>query len=460
MTTAFATCGECAAAVVESGVIGLDAQQRLAEFIRKSPTAGPKDLAGFLVQQNMLTRFQAECVIAGRASELTLASYTLIDVIGVGSMGPVYKAKSAKDGGWYAIKIVPRRNVMNLASVAEKVKALKQVRHPRVSALVNIGASGDKIYLVWPYLEGGQRLDDLLNKRGMVPPRQAAQIVLQAASGLQPYHRHGLFHGLLKPTDVLIGTDRRVRVLDFGVGFLLTSERGKAILDTMTNGKTLAKGLDCASPESILDSLARTPAGDQYSLGCILYRCLAGRYPFPYANPVRKMLAHQNEYPTPVRELSPETPPALAELAERLMQKAPEDRYPDIGDAIKELQAIASNSRAFAAAAPRTKSVVAAPASAAVERPPDGLETQEEARAALNRSRDRAVDTGCGTGSRRVGRSVDVVDDAQLIRAAVSGGRGTKGLRRRLGMGGSFAAVKQAVTQGWGGRCRGRTARP
>ena len=70
-------------------------------------------------------------------------------------MGAVYKAKSAKDGGWYAIKIVPRRNVMNLTAVAEKVKALKQVRHPRVSALVNIGAAGDKVYLVWPYLEGG-----------------------------------------------------------------------------------------------------------------------------------------------------------------------------------------------------------------------------------------------------------------------------------------------------------------
>ncbi len=348
MTTAFATCGEYAASVSESGLVGPDDRERLAEFVRKSPAAGPKELAGFLVGQRILTRFQAEYVLEGRTAELTLASYTLTDVIGTGAMGAVYKAKSAKDGGWYAIKLVPRRSVMNLTSVAEKVKALKQVRHPRVSALVNIGASGDTIYLVWPYLEGGQRLDDLLKKHGAVPPRQAAQIALQAASGLQPYHEHGLFHGLLKPSDVLIGADRRVRVLDFGVGFLLTSDRGKAILDTMTNGKTLAKGLDCASPESIMDSLARTPAGDQYSLGCILYRCLTGRYPFPYDNPVKKMLAHQNEYPAPVREFSPETPAALADVVERLMQKAPEDRYEDIGEAVKELQALTSNARAFA----------------------------------------------------------------------------------------------------------------
>ncbi|HVS40310.1 MAG TPA: protein kinase [Gemmataceae bacterium] len=377
MSTAFAACGEYAAALFDSGLVGPDERRRLAEFLQKTPAAGPKELSSFLVQHGMLTRFQAEYVLEGRVDQLTLASFQLIDVIGVGSMGPVYKAKSKKDGGWYAVKIVPRRNVMNLGTVAEKVKALKRVRHPRVSALVNIGASGDKIYLVWPYLEGGQRLDDLLKKHGKFPPRQSAQIALQAASGLLPYHEQGLFHGLLKPTDVLIGADRRVRVLDFGVGFLLTSERGKSILDTMTNGKKLAKGLDCASPESILDSLARTPAGDQYSLGCILYRCLTGQYPFPYDNPVKKMLAHQNEYPEPIRDLSPETPAPLADVVDRLMEKAPEDRYGSIAEAIKELQAITTNARAFTGATPKSKPFIGPAAPAAVEPPPERLEKQE-----------------------------------------------------------------------------------
>jgi serine/threonine protein kinase len=113
-------------------------------------------------------------------------------------------------------------------------------------------------------------------------------------------------------------------------------------LDTITNSKALAKGLDCASPESILDSLARSPAGDQYSLGCILYRCLTGRYPFPSDNPVKKMVAHQSEIPTSVRQLSPETPPALAAIVERLMEKAPEDRYESMGEVVNALQGIAS----------------------------------------------------------------------------------------------------------------------
>ena len=304
-TTAFATCGEYVAALSTSGLVGPGQLERAEEFVRTTPKASARDLADFLVNQGTLTRFQTNYLIEGRIADLTLANYTLVDVLGTGAMGTAYRARSAKDDGWYVIKIVPRRNVTNLKSIAEKVQALKQVRHPRVSALVNLGASGERVYLVWPYVEGGQTLEHLLRRHGKTPPRQAAQIALQIASGLQPYHEKGLFHGLLKPTDVLIGADRRVRVLDFGVGFLLTSERGKAILDTMTNGKTLAKGLDTASPEAILDSLARSPAGDQYSLGCILYRCLTGNYPFPYENPVKKMLAHQSEIPTPVGDLAP-----------------------------------------------------------------------------------------------------------------------------------------------------------
>src|SRR5262249_41664183 len=180
---------------------------------------------------------------------------------------------------------------------------------PRSGTYVPVGARPDRVSMVWPFLEGGEKLDALVKRQGNLPPRQAAQVALQVASGLQAYHAHGLFHGLLKPSDILIGTDRRVRILDFGVGFLLTCERGKSLLDTTTNGKALTRGLDCASPESIEDPLNRTVFGDQYSLGCILYFCLTGQFPFPDDNPVKKMLGHQFEEPTGVRELAPEVSP-------------------------------------------------------------------------------------------------------------------------------------------------------
>src|SRR5262249_16601955 len=230
-------------------------------------------------------------------------------------------------------------------SISEKIEALKQVRHPRASALVHVGASGDRAYMVWPMLEGGEKLDALVKKHERLAPRLAAQIVLQIASGLQAYHEHDLFHGLLKPSDVLIGTDRRVRLLDFGVGFLLTCDRGKALLDTMTNSKALARGLDCASPEAIMDPLNRTVVGDQYSLGCILHYCLAGHYPFTEANPVKKMLAHQSQEPTPIRHIVPEGPATLAAIVHRLLRKQPEERYNCIGDLIADLQSVPADSK-------------------------------------------------------------------------------------------------------------------
>jgi serine/threonine-protein kinase len=308
------------------------------------PQRGNKELTEFLVGQKALTRYQADTLMQGNPAELVLSQFVLTDVLGNGSMGTVYKARSTKSEGAYALKVVPRRNVVTLNTVAEKVKALAEIRHPRVSALVHLGAAGERVYLAWPFLEGGEKLDAWVARQGKLSARQAIGVALQIASGLQPYHEAGLFHGLLKPSDVVIGTDKRVRILDFGVGFLLTSERGKSLLDTMTNTRALARGVDCASPESLANPLDRAPAGDQYSLGCVLYFCLTGQYPFPEKNPVKKMLAHQFEEPQPLRELSPEVSPRVAAVVQRLMRKDPAERYESTAEAVKALQ-VASTSR-------------------------------------------------------------------------------------------------------------------
>lgn len=343
MTTTQTSCDVLMHALEAHNLLAATGLDRARDYLKKG-LYGPRELASFLVEQGLLTRFQTTVLLEGAVEQLQLSSYTLTDIIGTGSMGTVYRARSSRDDGQYAIKIVPRRSVINLKSIGEKVEALKQVRHPRVSAMIQVGVQGDRAYMVWPLLEGGEKLDSLVRRQGRLAPRQAAQVALQVAMGLQAYHQHDLFHGLLKPSDILVGTDRRVRILDFGVGFLLTCERGKSLLSTITNSKAMAHGLDCASPESIMDPLNRTTAGDQYSLGCIMYFCLTGRYPFLDNNPVKKMLAHQFEEPIPLDELAPECPARLEAVVYRLMRKQPDERYPFIEEAIQELQAIAPSS--------------------------------------------------------------------------------------------------------------------
>jgi serine/threonine-protein kinase len=306
-------------------------------YQQATPGHGCSDLADFLVRQGILTPFQAAAALRGETAALVISRFVLTDVLGDGSLGTVYKARDGS-GNWYALRILPRRNVVSLKAVTEQAQAMRQVRHPRVSALLHLGAAGQRVYLGWPFLEGGENLEALVRRDGPLSPRHAVQVGLQIASGLQPYHERGLFHGLLRPTDVLIGADRRVRILDLGVGFLLTCERGKSLLDTNTNTKALARALNCSSPESIMNALDRSPAGDQYSLGCVLYFCLTGGYPFPDDNPVKKMLAHQCEEPQPVRERNPGVPPRLAAIVHRLLCKTPAERYGSTAEVVQAFQ--------------------------------------------------------------------------------------------------------------------------
>jgi serine/threonine protein kinase len=352
-------------------LLGEDDYNKASAYRQAYPQRGAKELTEFLVGQTILTRFQADAVLRGEGASLVLSQFVLTDVLGSGSMGTVYKARSSKHEGLFALKVVPRRNVVSLTAVAEKVTALRDIRHPRVSALVHLGAAGDRVYLAWPYLEGGEKLEALIAHQGKLSSRQAVQVGLQIASGLQPYDEHGLFHGLLKPSDVLIGTDRRVRILDFGVGFLLACERGKSLLDTMTNTKALARGVDCASPEALADPLDRTPAGDRYSLGCVLYYCLTGQFPFPDKNPVKKMLGHQFEEPRPLRELNPEVTPKLTAVVGRLLRKAPAERFENTGELVRALQTLAG-----AKPTPPRPALVRPPAAAPAERPDEGEAAQ------------------------------------------------------------------------------------
>jgi serine/threonine-protein kinase len=139
----------------------------------------------------------------------------------------------------------------------------------------------------------------------------------------------------------MIGSDGQLRILDFGIGCLLAETEGESLVDTMSTANSVNSGLDCASPESIMDPTNLTPIGDQYSLGCVLYYCLTGRYPFPEGTAVEKMMAHQTKQPTPIKELNPEVPDGLVAVVEKLMAKTPGDRYPSCVEVLEALRPFA-----------------------------------------------------------------------------------------------------------------------
>src|SRR5262249_51283116 len=207
-------------------------------------------LAQFLVGQGILTEFQAEKLLQGKSQALVLGPYRLMDALGTGSMGTVYKAVSKNDNKWYAVKVLPRRSMWNVRIARRQVRAFEQCKHPAVVPFVDVGTSGSTHYLAWPLVEG-ETLETIVQKSGKLTPEMAALYALQTAEGLEVCHPHNLIHGLLKPSNIMIGTDQQVYILDFGIGLLLANSEGESLVDTMSTANSLTSGLDCTSPECI-----------------------------------------------------------------------------------------------------------------------------------------------------------------------------------------------------------------
>jgi serine/threonine protein kinase len=226
-----------------------------------------------------------------------------------------------------------------------KVRAFEQCQHPSVVPFVDVGTSGGMHYLAWPLVEG-TTLEKVVLEKGKLSPEAAAAFVVQACEGLELCHRQELFHGMLKPSNLMVSPDGHIKILDFGIGCLLAETEGESLVDTMSTANSVNSGLDCASPESIMDPTNLTPIGDQYSLGCVLYFCTTGQYPFPDGTAVEKMMCHQHKQPTPLKELNPSIPAGLVAVVERLMSKKPEERYANCHEVIEALRPFASSAPA------------------------------------------------------------------------------------------------------------------
>jgi serine/threonine-protein kinase len=317
--------------------------QVIGEFLSKNPGAEPPALAQYLTRQGVLTEFQADRLLQGKTQGFVLGPFTLMDALGTGSMGTVYKAQSKTDNNWYAVKVLPRRSMWNVRIARRKVRLFEQCQHPSVVPFVDVGTSGGMHYLAWPMVEG-ETLDKLVTRQGTLLSGVVARYALQTAEGLELCHAQKLFHGLLKPSNLMVGTDDQIRILDFGIGCLLAETEGESLVDTMSTANSVNSGLDCASPESIMDPTNLTPIGDQYSLGCTMYFCLTGRYPFPDGTAVEKMMAHQHKQPTPIKELNSAVPDEMIAIVERLMQKNPQSRFPSCLELIEALKPFQSAS--------------------------------------------------------------------------------------------------------------------
>jgi Leucine-rich repeat (LRR) protein/tRNA A-37 threonylcarbamoyl transferase component Bud32 len=292
----------------------------------------PKGLAGELIRRGWLTPYQANQLLQGKGQELLLGSYVLLERLGEGGMGQVFKARNWKLGRVVALKLIRKERLGNPEAVRRferEVRAAAALSHPNIVRAWDADQVGGTHFLVMEYLDGATDLARLVKKHGPLPVATACDYIRQAALGLQHALEKGLVHRDVKPSNLLLTRGDVVKVLDLGLARLVPPpDDQQASSSTLVTGQGAVVGtLDFIAPEQILDAHAADIRADLYSLGCTLYFLLTAQVPFPGGTAGGKIGHHLLWDPPAVERLRPDVLPWLAALLRRLMAKDREERF-------------------------------------------------------------------------------------------------------------------------------------
>jgi serine/threonine protein kinase len=312
----------------------------------------------WLVAKKYLTDYQVTLLVRGHADGFFLNQYKILDRLGKGRMAGVYKAVHSL-GQVVAIKVLPpskAKDPQTLGRFQREAHLALRLKHPNIVRSFQVGEADGVRYLVMEYLEG-ETLDEVLQRRGRLPPPEAARLIHQALLGLQHIHEQGLVHRDLKPANLMLvpspssltPTGERgegdttmqstVKILDIGLGRIFDENSPlPAGAPRLTDEDMLLGTPDYLAPEQARDAHAADIRADIYSLGCVLYHTLTGQPPFPDSSVISQMVRHATETPRPLKAFNPTIPDGLQQILNWMLAKEPAQRYPTPERAAQALQ--------------------------------------------------------------------------------------------------------------------------
>jgi hypothetical protein len=251
-----------------------------------------------------------------------LAHYEILEVVGRGGMGVVFRAFDTKLHRVVAIKaLAPHLATSGAARqrFVREARAAAAVTHEHVIAIHTVEDAGPVPYLVMQFIDG-PTLQKKLDRTGELSLKEILRIALQVAEGLAAAHRHGLVHRDVKPANILLENGvQRVKITDFGLA--RAGDDASLTHSGVVAGTPMYMSPEQAQGESV------GFRSDLFSLGSVLYTMCAGRPPFRAPNALAVLKRVCEETPRPIREINPELPPWLGEVVARLHAKAPADRF-------------------------------------------------------------------------------------------------------------------------------------
>lgn len=285
----------------------------------------------------------------------TLGPYELVERIGQGGMGAVYKARHVHLKRTVAVKLLRTERTCDPRAVARfqaEMEAVGRLDHPNLVRAHDAGEAEGRHFLVMEHVDGLD-LARLVRSSGPLPVADACEIIRQVAIGLHHAHQHGLVHRDVKPSNVMRTADGGVKILDLGLARLLHDQ--PATRQLTETGQVLGTG-DYIAPEQGQDAGNADARSDIYSLGCTLYFLLAGQAPF--AGPqhrtfIEKVVAHATQPFPPITAVRADIPEPLVTILERMTAKSPTERFQTAGDVAAALEQLTAAKGSRNASAPR-----------------------------------------------------------------------------------------------------------
>jgi serine/threonine protein kinase len=300
--------------------------------------AGPRPLARALERRGLLTRFQADQLLAGKWRRFIINhKYKLLERLGSGGMSNVYLCEHLAMRRRLAIKVLPAP-LAEMPGVLERfyreARAVAALDHPNIVRAHDIDHDGRLHFIVMEYVDGAS-LHQIVKEHGPLDIQRAAHYTAHAAAGLQHAHEVGLVHRDVKPGNILVDRTGRVKLLDMGLARFFLDEQDD--LTRQQESQLVLGTADYLAPEQALDSHGVDIRADIYSLGVTFYFVLTGVSPFRGGSLAQKLIRHQVMQPDPIRSLRPEVPEELAAVLARMMAKDPARRHQCPAEVVEEL---------------------------------------------------------------------------------------------------------------------------